>query len=235
MVFTAEYEYALRAVVFGITIGAWIIARAAFGQPVAHPWFGALLAGLVGSIGTTLAVLPGIGPLPTIVSMIGALFAGLLFTAGVRCEALGTPLRATGTIGLLIAAIIGGLALEFGISDPPVRVALRQACVGLPMAAAIFWVPRLWREQSPKIGALLLGVASLGLGFDRAVPLVHMLATHDARGLVFPYLRGSDIFAIIGAGAIMIVYSAERAFRTRRQAQEKLWPALDKESSQESL
>jgi hypothetical protein len=219
MVFTAEYEFALRASAMALVITAWIFARFAFGQPLLHPWLGALCAGLLSALTSIVAVVPGVGPAPEVVVNAAGFMTGLLFCAGVRYEAVHAPLRRRAVVTMVGSALALAVVLESAVRAPSVRLELVQLIVGLTVGAAVLWLPRLMRQTAPKIGVYLLAVVAVGVAIDRAFPVIGSLAGRGApRLLSLLGVESTDIVVIVTAGIAMIVFSAERAHYARARA-----------------
>lgn len=217
MVFTAEYEFALRASALAMMIAAWSLTRVAFGQPVLHPWLGALIAGLISAMASIIGVVPGTGPAFDVVTNAAGIVTGLLFSAGVRFEAIHAPVGIKTVSLIASSALVAATIIEIVVRNGPARMALVQMVVGVTILAAVIWVPRLLRRTGPKLGAVCLGLLSVGVALDRATPLIHGLAS-GPDAFLFPYVLHSDILVIVAGSVAMIVFSVERARRERRAA-----------------
>lgn len=220
MIFTAEYEFVLRAIALTTIMTAWIFARLLSGQSVLHPWFGAMTAGLLASIVACIGVVPGVGPVPSMLAYTGALLMGMLFCAGVRFEATDAVLKRITFAAMTIVAAAGALGLQLIVHTAAVRILIVHACVGLFIAASLLWLPRLLKTSSRSVGGALIGILAVGVLIDRVLPLAQDLVTHGrpSWAFVFPYIAQSDIFIIFACGFAMVFFSAERAHRRRVKA-----------------
>lgn len=217
MTFTTEYELMLRAVAFAFVITAWIIARLALGQPVPHPWLGSLASGLVSVLAACVTVIPGSGPIPDVLTTAGVILTSMLFSAGVRFEATGVPLRAPAFMMLSAVAAAIGLLLDLIVHETATRIMIVRFCVGAGIAASLIWAPRLLRPAQQRVSALSICIFAAAVLVDRALPLVRNLAEHGAEhwNFLLPYVERSDIAVIVTGGIAMLLVSAERAHRER--------------------
>lgn len=216
MVFTAEFEFTLRATAFAIVMAAWMLVRPLLGLRVSHPWFAATLAGLASSIAACVAVVPGTGPVPPILALGGALVVPSLFAAGVRFEATGSDVSRRGLAVLAAVALAIGAALYFAIGDPSVRISVLRLLVALCVGSSLLWIPRLVRTKT-KAGSALLVIFALGLLGERATMFAQRHASVPGAFPLIPYLQASDTVWILTGGVAILCYSAQGARREKAQ------------------
>lgn len=216
MIFAAEFEFVLRATALSVVMLAWILVRVILGQPVMHPWLGALVSGLLASLAAAVAVIPGSGPVPDYLGMIGAMGLGLLFTAGTRYEATHKLFSRRERVIWAAVAVVMGALIEISFPDMASRQFARRILVGLFILSSLIWVPALLRQGSLRFGTIALGIFVVGVIVDRTIPLFTYFTTAHLGEGVFPYLRQSDVFQVLAGGAAIIFFSAERALQERR-------------------
>lgn len=194
---------------------AWIWVRLALRQPVMHPWLGALMVGLLSTLAAAVAVIPGIGPVPNVLGLIGAVGMSMLFSAGVRYEATHQPYNVTTRVVLAAIAVAAGLLLVFAMPDFPERKVAWRLMIGVFLLPSLIWLPSLLKQSSLRLGTIVLSIFVVGVLVDRVVEFL----AHN-RGVAAPlppYLESSDVFQILGAGAAIIIFSAERARHERHE------------------
>src|SRR3974390_1321766 len=119
----------------------WILVRSALGQSVLHPWLGSITAGLASAIAACFKVIPEIGPVPEVISNACGIMCGVLFTVGVRYEAVGAPLTARALWVMSAIATTVAVVAEWGLSNWASRMITIPLLVGVAIAAPFRWVP----------------------------------------------------------------------------------------------
>jgi len=220
MIFSAEFEFILRAIALTMIMTAWIFARLFSGLSVLHPWFGSMTAGLVASLAACMGVVPGVGPVPSTLAYSAALLTGVLFCTGVRFEATGLRPKRITYAAMAIVAVALAVGLQTLVPTPAMRILITHTFVGLSFAASLLWLRQLLRTTSRSAGAALVGFLAVGVLVDRALPLAQNFVAQGKPfwAFAFPYIGRSDIFVIFATGSAMVFYSTERARRRRIQA-----------------
>jgi hypothetical protein len=214
--FSIQYELVIRAMTFAVMMTAWIFARFAFGQPVLHPWLGAMTAGLLAAVGGCLVAIPGVGPLPEAIAYTGILVMGMLFSTGLYVEAYRVRVDKRIYVLMLVAGLAGSILLELLVAPTLFRALLLRFIVSTEIASSLLWLPRLLQTTPYRFGPIIMGVFALLSITNRFIPLVQYLRGGLAgHSILLPYVTQTDLFFITAGCSTFILYSAEVAIRSR--------------------
>lgn len=191
---TIDQNFVTTLAALALLIAAWIAVRVRLRQSPLHLWLGSACAAIVAVVAN--ASHASAGTLADLVMIAASLFAGYLFTLGVRCEAKDNP-EAYGAIFAGFAASLAvALLLELTVANDGLQISIMRLLIAAEYLSALLWIPELLRSTIPKPATTSLAV----------------LAALVALAVVS---RSSMAAVIVIAAVVMAAFSVGRARMAR--------------------